>query len=249
MSGFNFGFNDSSKDITSDTTKNETTAGVKTSQIASQGVQNQQQQQTTTLLGSDIQAALGGLVKQLIGSDATSSITKNADAINAAAKGMLDRANGAATDIMSTIQPIIAEAQRQAKLQIDTIQTNLARQAGGTTANSFVAGSTAEAAASLESQIAATTANMALQARTTQTDELNKAIQNMPLGANTQSTQSTAISQLVNVLRGATATTTATAQTTQSQTQSALETISQIVNTLAHTKSSEEDSGFSFGFG
>lgn len=82
-----------------------------------------------------------------------------------------------------------------------------------------------------------------------QTDELNKAIQNMTLGSNIESTSSTAIAQLVNVLRGATATTTGTAQTTMNQSQSALETIQQIVNTLAHTTSSEDTSGFSFGFG
>lgn len=161
MSGFNFfGFSDKSTDSTADTTKNETTSGVKTSQQVMSGVQNQQQQQTTTLLGEDIQSALGGLIKTLIGTDKTNSLTKNADAINAAAGDMLNRAKSASTDIMATIQPIISEAQRQVNLQIQSTQANLARQAGGTTANSFVAGATSEAAAAAESQFAANAGNL-----------------------------------------------------------------------------------------
>lgn len=183
----------------------------------------------TELLDRGIQEAVGGLIQQLVGAQSEGGV--GAD-IGNVAELLLTRAEGAEEAVLARTGAIVGEARRTGERELTRLQTDLAQQAGGSTFNTFVQGATAEGRASLESQLAALQAQLGIQARGIETDELSNVVEAISTGAAGEAASSNAIAQLVNVLRGATARTETTGEQTQQETQRAMETLTELMTQL-----------------
>lgn len=185
----------------------------------------QQQQTQTRLFSPEEEQALQGVLAGLIqnfqtqgGTVPDTFLNATGEAVNAAG-ALQSRAGTAEADILGQIQPIVSEARRSGERQIGRARTDLGTVTGSTQDSTAVA-ATAEAEAALQSQLAALESELTIGARNTQTDEMTRAITAM-LGsaqaggelANLGVTSGVGnITEVANLLRGASAETSSTGQ-------------------------------------
>lgn len=196
---------------------------------------------TTKLLRDDVQNTLNDFLLNLVGQNTDGTTLTPDEQLKQLGTFLVSRAEGAENALNAQTGAILNEARRSGQREVDRLQTDLAQAAGGSTANSFVLGATAEAQAALESQLAAAAAGFAQQNRGVATAEFQNAIDALSSGIAGQATSTQAISQLVNVLRGATQTTTAT-ETGQNVTEvNAEETVKELIKALTTGSSTVKD--------
>lgn len=196
---------------------------------------------TTKLLRDDVQNTLNDFLLNLVGQNSDGTKTTPDDQLKQLATLLTERASGAEAALNQQTSAILNESRRAGQREVDRLQTDLAQAAGGSKANTFVAGATAEAQASLESQLAAAAASFAQQNRNVATTEFQTAIDALSSGIAGEATSVQAISQLVNVLRGATQTTTATEVGSQQTQMTAEETVKELINALTKGTSTVKD--------
>lgn len=238
-----FGDDDSTVTIDSTQDTTTTTTGTRAGTRATTGTATGTESSVTELLSSDVQDALKDVILsltggQLAGDDIGSKI-KDISTM------LLERAAGAQEEIGKQSEASIAEARRSGERELGRLQTDLAQQAGGTKGNSFVVGATAEGRAALESQLAALSSQLNINARNTQTTEFNNAIQGLVQSAAADTGSASAIAQLSNVLRGSKATSTTNRAATQEELETFNENLTQLVNSIVsgtQTKDTDTDS-------
>lgn len=140
------------------------------------------------------------LVKGLLGGLSAGVQESDSELMNELASTLVSRASTAEEDVASQIAPIISDARLQGEQKLKQLQTQLARQAGGSTANTLVASSTALGRANLESQLARAEGELRLAGREAITQELTSAIQG--IGSAQQAPVNNLVN-LLNVLKGA----------------------------------------------
>lgn len=206
----------------------------------------QSQQQVSTLLSSQTQSLLENLVASL--GSAVGARAGDTLGINEAARDLQTRAGTAEEEILASITPIVAEARRAGELELKALQDRAARQAGGSTANLGVSAQVAEGRAALESKLASLQAGLELQARGTATQELQGAISALASGQQVNAQQEATLTNILGILKGATATQTGQAATetgTQAKSTQEATTSTEQKNTVSSlleniTKTSEE---------
>lgn len=198
----------------------------------------EQQLAEVRLLDADVKDALSGLVGALIGAQQEGGAAQN---IGNVAQLLLERGVGAEEAIGANTEAIINEARRIGERELLSTRTRLAQAAGGTTANTFVAGATAEGRAALESQLAALRAQLGIQARGIETEELSNVAQLFSTGAAASAAESNALAQLLNILRGATQQTQVTGTRTEDERVLATQNIVEILNELIRGKTTTKD--------
>lgn len=220
-------FDDESETTTTQDTT-QTTDSTRTSSSTLTGESTQSGTSTTTLLSDDVQKALEDLI---LNTADIGDKNSNSGQISSIAQTLFTRAQGAADDINAQTQAIVADERRIAEKELASIQTQISQDAGGVGvgSSSFVAGATAEGRASLETGLARLQAELGINARNIQTNEFSNAIQAFSSSSGAKATDANAISQLVNVLRGATSTTTTEQQTSQTQQQDINEILNQLI--------------------
>ena len=169
--------------------------------------QEQQQRQETAeesqlsqLVSSLDEETLGGLqafVQQLLGGAGGEAAPGSAQELAQLISG---RAQTGGAGREEETQAIVGEARRKGAGQLEKIQQQLARQSGGSLANTLVAASTGEAAISLESQLAELEAKLGIEQRQAQTAELAQAFQSL-VGGEQAGTQE--LTSLLGILKGA----------------------------------------------
>lgn len=169
--------------------------------------QTQEQTQTSKESGSIAQEVsslddetLGGL-QNLVQSLMEGNFSGEAIAGSAKelAQFISDRAQAGGGEQKDQNTAIVNEARRKGESQLAKIQQELAKQSGGSTANTLVASATGEAAVGLESQLADIQAKLGIETRRAETEELNQAFSSL-LGSE-QSGQQNLVS-LLNTLKG-----------------------------------------------
>lgn len=230
-----FGSGKSKSKTESETTQTRT--GTNTLESSSEGRTEQVGSSTTQLLRQDVQNELNDFLLGLIGRGADGEERDPTSQARELATFLIDRAKGAEEALNAQTTGILSEARRTGERELLRLRTDLAQVAGGSTGSAFVAGATAEGAAALESQLAALAANFAQQNRGVATEEFGLALSG--LGAEQQ--QVAAISQLVNVLRGATSTTESRETGTASEQSKATETINEIIRSLTDSTTTTKD--------
>lgn len=231
-----------------DTTKVNASSLNKNTNVNSKTTQSQtaqQQQQSigsTSSLDAETQAFIKDLVSNLAPQDGGAS---NAQ-LTELTQLITDRALTSQQAIESQINPIIADARLQGEQQLQALQTQLAQQAGGSTANSSVVSGTAVGRANLETSLAKTAAELQLGARDAVTKELSNAVQGITQGKTGEVGN---IAQLLNVLKGA------DVQQTQVATSSSSAELSKIleslttVNQRSSSNTNTKTTDFSIGLG
>ena len=156
----------------------------------------------TSSLSGDLQEALNAFLLQQI-SIATDPAASGQAQIADIANLFAERAVTAEEDILKNNAAIIEESRRLGEKQVNRLQTSLAQQAGGTSANSFVAGATGEAIVGLESSLASLSAELSTAARGIQASEMQAAIEALRSGTADAATRTAAITTLTEALKGA----------------------------------------------
>lgn len=202
-------------------------------------VEEQTEQERTTLLDPETQALLRNLVRAVGGA------TPSGEASSELAAGIAGRATGADEFFSAQIAPILAEARRRGTEEVTRLFTELS-QTGGSSLDTLVRSGTAKAVGDLESQLAATGGQLAIESREAGTRELQTALQALT-GAGTEQTSN--LVRLIEQLRGATAETERVTTGRETETLQALNTLNEIVTSLTtgRSKSESGSSGFSFG--
>ena len=222
-------FEDKSESETNLATTQQTDSTKETkSSITSTGTQAGTE--TTSLLSKEVQDTLEKLVLTLAGQFDDES--GNAGTIESIGETLLARATGAADDINQNIAAIVSEERRIGEKAIESLTTGLAQSAGGfgEKSSSFVAGATAEGSAQLASQLARLQAELGIQSRGIESQELVSAIQAFAAGSGVKATDTNALTQIVAQLRGATAVTTTEQEQAQEQSQQVTELIDQLIS-------------------
>jgi len=183
----------------------------------------QEQKALTSLLGEAPQAALEDVVLNLL-----SGIGAEGAGVSNIVQLLTERATGAAEDINAESSAIIAAARETGEKELQALQPQLAQQAGGSLANFGVVAGVGEGRVQLETQLAALRAQLATNARATETEELGQLL----TAAGAEESQ---IAPLLQILKGAqveqVGTTTTAQEATQRQTQK--QDIETTQNTLA----------------
>ena len=128
----------------------------------------------------------------------------NADQLAEIAALLFQRGEGAEEAVNKRTGAIVSAERFRGEENINAIESSLARQAGGTKANSFVAGATGKAEAQLSLDLAALESGLSIQARQIETDELTNAANITATAGAAGATQTNEIVALANVLKGAT---------------------------------------------
>jgi len=162
--------------------------------------QSGQQQATTSSLDLETQ----NLLKEMIQSIGADLLSDEDSDLQGLVTLISERAGSSQQDIFNQISPIIDDARLQGEQELQKLQTQLAQQAGGSTANTLVASSTAVGRANLESSLAKTSGELNLSARQIQTDELSKAVQGLVQAEQGKQAPVQNISSLLNILKGST---------------------------------------------
>lgn len=225
-----FGSGKTKKNEKSETTQTSNRTSVASSTTDTSSVNKADS--TTKLLRDDVQNTLNDFLLGLVETNADGSAATPANQLKDLGSFLVSRAEGAENALNIQTDSILNEARRSGERQVTRLQADLAQAAGGSTANSFVAGATAEAQAALESQLAAAAATFAQQNRGVATAEFQTAIDALTSGISGDATNTAAISQLVNTLKGATATTTATETGQQQSKTDATETVNELIKAL-----------------
>lgn len=221
----------------SEQTKNETRSGTQ----SLEGIKSEDLTSTTKLLGDDVRTSVEDLILQISGGDAG-----NADEISNIASILLGRATGADADIQKSNDALLERARFEGTREVEALTSSLSRGAGaGKASNSFVAGATAEAEAALEIGLAGLGAELDLGARNTQTQEFTNAAQVFASGSAAGAADNNALAQLIQVLKGAEATTTQTGETVTNE----LATASEILDSIIKGTATESSKGQSSIFG
>jgi len=203
------------QDILQQTQQQQTqnTSQVGTTNVSGTAQQTGTQQQTAVinLLSGAAKTQLEGVVANLLG-----GIGAGDQGVSAIVDLLTNRATGAQDQIGAQTAAIVGGARDTGEKKLQQLQTQLAQQAGGSFANTQVVAGTAEGRASLESQLAALEAQLGINARNTQTEELGQLLQ----AAGAEESQ---VVPLLNILKGAqqeqVGTLTTAQQTQQQQTQ------------------------------
>lgn len=209
---------------TTDRSKQEKSEKETQTQTSSQKSSSEKQAASSSLDDETI-----ALVKELVGDLSTGVSDADSQLMNDLAALIAERASGAQEDVSAQISPIISDARLQGEQKLQQLQTQLAQQAGGSTANTLVASSTAVGRANLESQLARTEGELRLAGRQAVTDELSAAVQGV--GTAEQSSVNNLVN-LLNVLKGAEVEQT---QTGQQQTESEAELV-RVLDALVETQ-------------
>lgn len=136
--------------------------------------QQQETQQRQELFSAPTLNLLENLVKDLApktGGQAGNQLVDTGGQAGQAALDFNARAGGAQEDITGLIQPIVDNARFQGERELETLQTQLAQQAGGSLGNTFVTAATAEGRTNLESKLASMEAQLKINARGQETQE------------------------------------------------------------------------------
>ena len=183
----------------------------------------QEQKDITSLLGAEPQAALEEVVLNLL-----EGLGTQETGVSSIIQLLTERATGAGDALNAENEAIITGARASGERELQALQTQLAQQAGGSLANTGVLAGTAESRVDLETQLAGLRAQLNLQARTTETDELGQLLQ----AAGAEESQ---IVPLLNILKGAQAEQVATTTTAQDQTQRQVQDVQTTAQILADT--------------
>ncbi|HFD32025.1 MAG TPA: hypothetical protein ENJ28_04850 [Gammaproteobacteria bacterium] len=190
----NLGLSDTTE-VNASTLNKKTDVNSKTTQTQS-AQQQQQSTGSTSSLDAETQAFIKDLVSNLAPTDSGAS---NAQ-LTELTQLITDRALTSQQAIEDQINPIIADARLKGEQELQALQTQLAQQAGGSTANSSVVSGTAVGRANLESELAKTAAELQLGARNAVTAELSNAVQGITQGKTGEVNN---IARLLDVLKGA----------------------------------------------
>lgn len=151
-----------------------------------------------TELDEETLGGLQDLVQQLMaGTFSGEAIEGSAGEL---AQFISERAQAGGAEQEAETGAIVGEARRKGEAQLSRLQQELARASGGSIANTLVASATGEAAVGLESQLAALQAQLGIEGRRTETEELSQAFSSI-LGSEQAGQQN--LASLLGVLRGA----------------------------------------------
>ena len=196
---------------------------------------------TTKLLRDDVQNTLNDFLLGMVQEKGDGTKMTPEVQLKELGSFLVSRAEGAENALNAQTDAIIGEARRAGTREVDRLQADLAQAAGGSKANTFVTGGTAEAQAALESQLAAASAAFAQQNRGVATTEFQAAIDALQSGIAGEATSTAAISQLVNVLKGATATTNASETGSSTTNVTAEETVKELIKALTKGSGTVDD--------
>ena len=253
-----FGFGSSDTE-TSGTRREEGTRTRTTDQRAERQTDTtgrQEQEQVTTQLPQEVQDLLVGLIERAAGGTGEGGEPGVADTATGAeiaqlARDMAERARQGQAEIDDAITAIVAQRDTEGRRQIGQLQTRLAQQVGGSTANAGVFQATARAEGELQGELAAAEGQLRLAGRQITTEELTNAIAGLGAAPAAGGAQSNAVVQLVDALRGATTTQRGTL-TSEQRTEDLLtstERLTEIIDMLVTSQSTSETDSSSFGFG
>lgn len=226
-----------------ETQQRQTKVGTTKQKETQRGTQKTEDVRRTTQLGSETVSLLEQLVATIgegvLGTD-TAGQAKQAAELQTL---FGEKAKTAEEDIQSQLAPILSEAERKGQRDITSLQTQLAQQAGGSLANTFVTAATSEAQASLQSQLASLASELNLKAREQGQDEIAQAVELLAQGPGAQTE---ALTALVESLRGAETVQTGTQEVTSQQVSDLVRTIDELIK--GSSESETKESGFSLGF-
>ncbi len=210
---------------TANATESKTESGTQSGSSTTQ--QTAQNQQQTTLLDKETQDILQGLLASIAGGAGPGGTTLPPELQGASGDildfaGLLgDRAGGAEASLNADNAAILSEAKRQGTNTIEA-GTRRAAEGAGSNLNSIVLSAEASGKADLESRLGALSADLNFRSREMSTQELLSAFGALTEGAKTGTDVTLAgqgqgvanVSNLANVLKGATAETTGGTTTT-----------------------------------
>jgi len=229
--GLSFGKKKSSSSSSTNQTEKRTTEATRTAEQQSQSKSAATQQQQISSLSPEIQALVESLITQQATGQSGASELQNL---------LVQRAQTADQAFDPTA--ILNEARRQGEQQLGRTKVALSQQAGSSM-NSLVQQLIGEQRGALESQLASLAAQLTQAGRQAATQEI--------AGAATLPQQN--LTQLLEVLKGATVTGTTTTEQLTTQEAKTVQTLREIVdallksNTTGTTKS--KSSGFSLSLG
>lgn len=244
---FGFDFGSESSTVTTDeeresrrrTTERATRDRTRTAE------ETERRERTTTALPTEIQDLLSNLITGGAGTGGEIFGGGTASDVAALGRQLTERAATAETEIAEDVEAIVSEARRSGERDIRRVITDLSQQAGSSQ-QSFVQQVGLEAGSSLESQLGALRGELSIRGRAAATEEFQAALTAL-LGAPTAgATQSQALTQLVNTLRGATTTEETVGATAETETEQdvAVRTLSEVIEQLIEGRRRGESSDF-----
>ena len=229
-----FGF--SSSDSETETNETQTIRGNTTETENQTETQQTSGEQTSQSLSTEVLAAAESLILDMVSGGQASSVIGD-QALETLAGG----AQTAEQDILANIEPILEAARFEGEKSIQSTNQNAARAAGGSQANTLVQAATQEAQVDLTTQLAKLEAELGLQARSTQQQELLGVVQAATTDPNVNN-----ITNLINSIKGGQSTTISNSESTANLARELEQIINQTITTVGTSET--ESGGFSFGF-
>ena len=167
--------------------------------------QKQVEEQVTKETGitSTLDTQTQQLVKDLISQLSSGVLDAEASGLAELSTAIIERSKTAQEDVSAQIGAITEDARLKGEQELQALQSQLAQQAGGSLANTLVTSATGVARGNLEASIARTKGELNLQARQVVSDELSAALTGVSQ-AKAQTDPVENITNLLNVLKGAT---------------------------------------------
>lgn len=198
----------------------------------------QEEISTTELLSEEVRVSLEDLILDIAGDD-----KDVAGDISNIAEILLGRAEGAEEAINEASVALLDRARFEGTREVERLTAELSRGAGGGVAsNSFVASATAEAGNALEIGLAGLSSELSITARDIGTQEFTNASQVFATGAGAGAAESSALAQLVEVIRGAKATSETKGALAQTEQVNATELLNSLITGSSETKGKSSDS-------
>lgn len=160
-------------------------------------------EQLTSELGltSTLDEETQAFVKNLIGDLGAGRIDADSELLSELTTSIVERSKTAQADVTESISAITDASRLEGEQQLQSLQTQLAQQSGGSLANTLVASSTAIGRADLESKLAKQQGELTLAGREQVTQELTAALGG---ASSQQASQVQNISGLLSILKGST---------------------------------------------
>lgn len=245
--GFDFGFEDTDVKTNQETEREREVRESARRERSLQAQEEETRERVTTLLPGEIQTLLNQLITAGAGAGDISASATGGEVADLG-RQLTDRAAGAEAAIAQDVEAIVSEARRSGERDITRTITDLSQQAGSSQ-NSFVQQVGLEAGNELESRLAALQGELSIRGRSAATEEFRQALTALTSAPTAGATSSNALVQLVNALRGASATEETTGETarTESEAETATRTLSEIIDQVVRGKTSEDSLDFGFG--
>ena len=242
------GSSSTSASTTQSSKKQGTSSTVTGTTGAQTGASKSEQQQTQQLLAPEVQELLIGVIGNIAAAGGAGGAT--GDEAQTVAQQLLARAGGTQDFVDQRTGDIVKAARVAGQQEVDAIKTRNTRQAGSSF-NTLAQQASTKAQQDFELQLAGLAAEIGLAGREQETGALAQGfdalVQSGQLGASAGLEDARVIGDLVNVLKGATATSTGVVDTsTQQQTeqQSTENTVQELIEAIQQvTKSKTKTSG------